>query len=60
MTSVAFSPALSMWIGLGLIKNGPTRHGERVRAYDPVRGDDIEVEICNPVFVDPEGIRLRG
>jgi methylglutamate dehydrogenase subunit C len=60
MTSVAFSPALNMWIGLGLIKNGPTRHGERVRAYDPVRGDNIEVEICNPVFFDPEGSRLRG
>jgi sarcosine oxidase subunit alpha len=59
MTSVAFSPSLSHWVGLGLIKNGPSRYGERVRAYDPVRRGDIEVEICSPVFVDPEGVRLR-
>jgi len=59
MTSVAFSPSLSHWIGLGLIKGGPNRYGERVRAYDPVRKGDIEVEICSPVFVDPEGARLR-
>jgi heterotetrameric sarcosine oxidase alpha subunit len=59
MTSVAFSPSLSHWIGLGLIKGGPSRYGERVRAYDPVRKGDIEVEICSPVFVDPEGVRLR-
>jgi sarcosine oxidase subunit alpha len=59
MTSVALSPSLSHWIGLGLIKGGPSRYGERVRAYDPVRKGDIEVEICSPVFVDPEGVRLR-
>jgi heterotetrameric sarcosine oxidase alpha subunit len=59
MTSVAFSPSLSHWVGLGLIKNGPERYGERVRAYDPVRRGDIEVEICSPVFIDPEGSRLR-
>ena len=59
MTSVAFSPSLSHWIGLGLIKGGPARYGERVRAYDPVRRGDIEVEVCAPVFIDPEGARLR-
>ncbi len=59
MTSVTFSPHLNTWIGLGLIKRGPERIGERVRAYDPVRGGDIEVEICHPGFVDPEGERLR-
>jgi len=60
LTSVAFSPSLDSWIGLGLLKGGPGRHGERVRAYDPVRNGDVEVEICPPVFVDPEGERLRG
>ncbi|MCS0494393.1 sarcosine oxidase subunit alpha family protein [Ancylobacter sp. MQZ15Z-1] len=59
MTSVAFSPHLAQWIGLGLLKNGPARIGERVRAYDPVRGGDIEVEICSPAFIDPEGSRQR-
>jgi sarcosine oxidase subunit alpha len=60
MTSVAFSPMLGHWIGLGVIKRGPERIGERVRAYDPVRNGDVEVEICEPVFFDPEGARLHG
>ena len=60
MTSVAYSPTLKHWIGLGLLRNGPARIGERVRAWDPVRNGDVEVEICSPVFVDPEGVRLHG
>jgi sarcosine oxidase subunit alpha len=60
MTSVAYSPNLQHWIGLGLISRGAARVGERVRAYDPVRGGDVEVEICKPVFLDELGARLRG
>ncbi|MCX5495279.1 sarcosine oxidase subunit alpha family protein [Kaistia dalseonensis] len=60
MTSVAFSPTLGHWIGLGLISGGEKRIGEIVRAYDPVRNGDIAVEIVAPVFVDPEGVKLRG
>jgi len=59
VTSVAFSPTLGQWLGLGLLKNGPKRHGERVRAYDPVRNGDVEVEVVAPVFFDPEGTRLK-
>lgn len=60
MTSVAFSPMLNHWIGLGVLKHGPERIGQRVRAYDPVRNGDVEVEICSPVFFDPDGARLNG
>ena len=60
VTSVAFSPALDHWVGLGLLARGPERHGEQVRAWDPVRGGDVAVEICHPVFYDPTGERLRG
>jgi len=60
MTSVCFSPALGHWIGLGLLKRGPQRIGERLRCYDPVRGEDFAVEVCSPVFVDPEGARLHA
>jgi sarcosine oxidase subunit alpha len=60
MTSVAFSPTLGHWIGLGLLQYGPQRVGERVRAYDPVRGGDVQVEVCDPVFVDPERVRLNA
>ncbi|WGR97958.1 sarcosine oxidase subunit alpha family protein [Bradyrhizobium sp. ISRA443] len=60
MTSVAYSPNLEHWIGLGSLKNGPARIGERIRAVDPVRNGDVEVEICSPVFLDPEGTRLHA
>jgi sarcosine oxidase subunit alpha len=60
MTSVAFSPTLNHWIGLGLIERGPERIGEVVRAYDPVRNGDTLVEIVATVFYDPEGACLRG
>jgi heterotetrameric sarcosine oxidase alpha subunit len=60
LTSVAFSPMLKSWIGLGVLKRGPARIGERVRAYDPVRNGDVEVEVCSPHFFDPEGARLHA
>lgn len=60
VTSVCFSPALDQWIGLGLLVGGAERHGERVRAVSPVRGADIEVEVCAPIFLDPDGEKLRG
>ena len=60
VTATAWSPTLDSFIGLGLLVRGPQRHGERVRAYDPVRGRDTLVEICSPHFVDPEGLRLRA
>jgi sarcosine oxidase subunit alpha len=59
LTSVAFSPMLDHWIGLGFLSHGATRHGERIRAYDPIRGRDLEVEVAPPVFFDPEGARLK-
>jgi len=59
VTSIAFSPSLGHWLGLGLLARGPERHGEIVRAYDPVRGGDVLVEVRQPCFIDVEGERLR-
>ncbi len=59
VTSVAFSPSLGHWIGLGLLQHGPERLGERIRAVDLVRDTDIEVDVCAPCFVDQQGERLR-
>ena len=48
-------------IGLGLVKGGLDRpEGERLYAYDPLRGGNVEVEICREVFYDPKEERLRG
>ena len=60
VTSAAFSPTLGHAIALALLARGPERRGERVSVHDPVRGRDIEAEVCDPVFVDPQGLRARG
>lgn len=60
VTSVAYSPSVGSWIGLAMLRDGPRRFGERVCAYDPLRNAAVEVEVCNPIFVDPEGVRVRG
>ena len=59
MTSVAFSPTLGHSIGLGLIARGRERIGQRVRAYDPLRGADTAVEIVHPVMYDRQGGRQQ-
>jgi sarcosine oxidase subunit alpha len=59
MTSVCFSPTLGHWIGLGLLQRAGKRIGERIRALDPVRGEEFLVEVCPPAFVDPQGCRLH-
>ena len=60
LSSVAFSPTLGHWIGLGFLGRGAARVGERIRAHDPLRSGDTEVEVTSPVFYDPAGERLRG
>ena len=60
VTSVAFSPMLGHWIGLGLLARGQERLGERLRAHSPVRGGDVEVEVVAPSFFDPHGVRLQS
>ncbi|MAM24566.1 MAG: hypothetical protein CML55_04155 [Rhodobacteraceae bacterium] len=60
ITSVAFSPDVGSFIGLGFVKGGPERMGEVLRMVDHLRELEAEVEICSPVFVDPEGGRTRG
>jgi sarcosine oxidase subunit alpha len=60
VTSAAWSPTLGGSIALALLRRGPERLGERIRVWDPVRGGDVEAEVCSPVFFDPEGVRVRG
>ena len=59
LTSVGYSPHLRTSIGLGFIRRGRQRHGEVVRAVNLLSDEDIEVELCNPHFIDPDGVRLH-
>lgn len=60
VTSVGYSPTLETPLALGFVKGGRTRHGEVIRLVDHLRGVETLCEICDPVFFDPEGGRLRG
>ena len=60
MTSVVYSPHLGHSIGLGLLKSGHDRMGERLRMVNPLKDMETEVEVVSAHFVDPEGERLRG
>jgi sarcosine oxidase subunit alpha len=60
VTSVCFSPTLKSHIGLGFLRNGRARLGETVRVVDHLRGIDQLSEVCDPVFHDREGVKLRG
>ncbi|HWV80501.1 MAG TPA: sarcosine oxidase subunit alpha family protein [Hyphomicrobiaceae bacterium] len=59
MTSVVYSPTLGHYLGLGFLKRGRERIGTRVRAYDPVRNRDVEVEVWPACRYDPSGGRAR-
>ncbi|SMO45435.1 sarcosine oxidase subunit alpha family protein [Ruegeria faecimaris] len=60
VTSAVYSPILNSSIGLGLLKNGGDRLGEKMRLVSPLTDLTVEVEIVSAHFVDPEGERLRG
>ena len=60
LTSACHSPTLGHDIGLGFVAAGPDRIGERLRMVDHLRDVATEVEICPPVFLDPDGARARS
>lgn len=59
MSSVAYSPELGHYVGLGFLKNGGDRKGDKVWAVDFVRNHHVKLRVVSPHFVDPEGERLR-
>ena len=60
VTSVGYSPTLKSWLGLAFLKDGRARHGQQVRLVDHMRKTDVLCEVCDPVFHDPEGGKLRA
>jgi len=59
ITSAAYSETLGHWIALGLLNNGRARHGEILRATNPLQDLETEVEVVAPIFHDPEGHALH-
>ncbi len=60
VTSVAWSPMLDCWIGLGLLRSGRERHGEIVHLWDGLRNFHMLAEVCDPMHYDRENVKLHG
>jgi heterotetrameric sarcosine oxidase alpha subunit len=59
VTSVAYSPHLKTYIGLGYIRSGSKRHGDIVRAVNLLGDQDIRVKLTSQHFYDADGTRLH-
>ena len=60
MSSVAYSPILERYIGIGFLKNGKDRYNETLKAIDFLQNNHVEVKVVSPHFIDPNGDRLRA
>jgi sarcosine oxidase subunit alpha len=60
VTSVANSPTLGHWIALALVAGGAERLDQRLYAVYPLKDEAVAVDVVHPVFVDPEGARVRA
>ena len=60
VTSVCWSPTFDTSLGLAFLKRGRQRYGEVVRLVDGLRAVETLCEVTDPVFLDPEGGRMRG
>jgi sarcosine oxidase subunit alpha len=60
ITSAGFSPTLGHMLGLGFLRNGRARHGERIRMVDHLKGVSTLCEVQDPVQYDRDGERIRG
>ena len=55
-----YSPTLESYIALGFLKDGINRYGDEIKVCNPLLNKEVLVEVCNPVFIDPNGDKLRG
>ena len=60
VTSWCTSPHVGASIALALVAGGRARHGQVLWAVSPLAGARTKVKVGPPVFVDPQGSRLRG
>jgi sarcosine oxidase subunit alpha len=60
VTSAGYSPTFGTYLGLGFLKDGRSRHGEHIKMVDHMRGVETLCEVCDPIFYDPDGGRMRA
>ena len=61
ITAVTHSPALGHWIGLGFVKGGINNwKNKEIIGSDPVRNNEVRIEVVSPHMYDPEGEKMHG
>jgi sarcosine oxidase subunit alpha len=60
LTSVGYSPQFQAHLALGFLENGRACMGQRIRVIDRLRDIDVLADICDPVFFDKNGEKMRG
>jgi sarcosine oxidase subunit alpha len=59
VTSVTWSTELEKFIALGLYQGGLKHAGEDIICAYPLKGEQVRARIVSPMFIDPNGERLR-
>jgi heterotetrameric sarcosine oxidase alpha subunit len=59
VTSVTWSTELEKFIALGLYQGGLKHAGEDIVCAYPLKGEQVRARIVSPMFIDPNGERLR-
>ncbi|MEI9414217.1 sarcosine oxidase subunit alpha family protein [Mesorhizobium sp. Cs1321R2N1] len=60
VTSVTFSPERDRYIGLALLAGDLATEGSEVVAVYPMKAETVRARVVSPIFLDPQGERLRG
>ena len=60
VSSAAWSPHVGGPIALAFLKNGEQRVGGTIQVVSPIDRVNVDARVVSPVFIDPEGGRLRG
>jgi heterotetrameric sarcosine oxidase beta subunit len=60
VTSMCYSPTVETIIAQAFLRDGRNRMGQTVKMVEHLSGVTTLCEVCNPIFFDPEGGRLRG
>ena len=60
VTSMCYSPSLKSFIAQAFLRDGRARIGSNVKMVEHLKGVQTICEVCDLIFLDPEGRRLRG
>ncbi|MFK7942911.1 MAG: sarcosine oxidase subunit alpha family protein [Paracoccaceae bacterium] len=61
VSSIADSPTLGAWVGLGFVSGGLTEwEGREIMARNPIDSQDTKVRVVSPHMYDPKGERMHG